>query len=106
MDEVIETTDLVRQLVRELRRVFGEGAGESSSFPPAREVESILQSMIMFCRPNECAREKITIIRKYAGVIFSTRKRGSIPGRPRGAKITVLGDIELLESALRQGLGH
>ena len=106
MDEVIETTDLVRQLVRELRRVFGEDAGESSSFPPAREVESILQSISMFCRPNECAREKITVIRKYAGAIFGTHKPGSIPERPRGAKIVVLGDIELLERALRQGLGH
>ena len=106
MDEVIETTDLARQLVYELRRVFGEDAGRSSSFPPAREVESILQSISMFCRPNEYAREKITIIRRCAGVIFGTRKHGSIPGRPRGAKTVVLGDIELLERALRQGLGH
>lgn len=106
MDEVIETTDLARQLVRELRRIFGEGAGGLSSFPPVREVESILQSISMFCHPNECAREKITIIRKYAGVIFSTRKHGSIPGMPRGAKVIVLREIESLELALRQGLGH
>ena len=106
MDEVIETTDLAGQLVRELRRVFGEDAGESSSFPRGREVESLLQSISMFCRPNECARERIVIIRKYAGMIFGIRKHGSIPGRPCSAETTLLGHIESLERALRQGLGQ
>ena len=105
MDEVIETTDLARQLVHELRRVFGEDAEGPSSFPPVREVESILQSISMFCHPNECAREKIAIIRKCAGIIFGARKHESIPGGPRSARTIVLGDIESLERALRQGLG-
>ena len=106
MDEVIETTDLARQLIRELRCVFGEDAGESSSFPPGREVESLLQSISMFCRPNECARKRIAIIRKYAGVIFGAHEHGSIPGRPCSAETTLLGHIESLERALRQGLGQ
>lgn len=91
-----QTKVLLDQLEKDVL-TFAHGAGNKHAL---REVESLCTQLIPPATGNGYALEKLAQIRIWSKILYSPRRHRKFPGGSQGVRITVLGKISSLRSAL------